>query len=104
MLDKVLLLAFLLFLILCAIIDYSRDLLGSLYLAGQLKNLKDNKIREQEQLLDKLNRQHATTQTCAPNLNHAHVASMQIFTTGHIRRPYNGRTTQPSHFPANRQR
>ena len=72
MLDKLVLFAFLRVLILLSVIYYSKQLLTSFYLAGQLKNLLDHKIREQQQLLLELKRQNASTQC---NIDHGTTAS-----------------------------
>lgn len=113
MLDKLVLFAFLLVLILLSVIYYSKQLLTSFYLAGQLKNLLDSKIREQQQLLLQLRRQNATTQCnidhglemshtrSSPNVLSTTVPLPRTNTSGHT---HHTRFAESSNFSANRQR
>ena len=113
MLDKLVLFAFLLVLILLAVIYYSKQLLTSFYLAGQLKNLLDNKIREQQQLLLELKRSNASTQCniehgTSTNRNRSsdgiltiHNPRVRTYTS---RRSGNSRLGESNHLPQNRQR
>ena len=111
MFDKLLLFAFLLILILLCVIYYSKQLLTSFYLAGQLKQLLDSKIQEQQRLLQHLQRQNATTQTGSSSglsLHHPDTPRprhfVQRFGSNSNGQTHNQRPTQSGDFQENRQR